>query len=98
MNPDSAQTLALQALSFVVADEKALRTLLTQTGLTGDEMREAAATLEFQAGVLDFLMRHEDMLMAFCESEGITPDDPARAHRALSPPELPREHRNRFDD
>ncbi len=86
MNRDMAEILALQALTFVVGDEKARNTFLTQTGLSGAEMRAAAATVEFQAGLLDFLTRHEDLLMAFCESEGIAPDVPARAHHVLAPP------------
>jgi len=84
MNLESAEILALKALAFVVADEKALRTLLTQTGLTAEEMRAAAATRAFQAGVLDFLTHHEDVLIAFCESEEIAPTMPARAFRTLS--------------
>lgn len=84
MNLESAEILALKALSFVVADEKTLRTLLTQTGLTAEEMREAAGTRAFQAGVLDFLTRHEDVLVAFCESEDVDPAAPARALRTLS--------------
>lgn len=85
MNRDIAEILALQALAFVVGDDKARNTFLTQTGLTGDEMRAAAATIDFQAGLLDFLTRHEDLMLAFCKSEGIAPEDPARAHRALLP-------------
>ncbi len=85
MNRDIAEILALQALTFVVSDEKARNTFMTQTGLDGAEMRAAAATLDFQAGLLDFLTRHEDLLIAFCESEGIAPEDVGSAHRALTP-------------
>ena len=85
MNRDIAEILALQALAFVVGDEKARNTFLTQTGLTADEMRAAAATVDFQAGLLDFLAHHEDLLVAFCESQGLDPEDPARAHQALAP-------------
>ncbi len=84
MNLETAEILALNALAFVVADEKALRTFLTQTGLTAEEMRAAAGTRAFQAGVLDFLTRHEDVLISFCESEGIDPALPARGLRTLS--------------
>ena len=84
MNHESAEILALKALSYVVGDEAALRTLLTQTGLTGEEMRSAAGTREFQAGVLDFLTRHEDHLIAFCESEELKPDSLVRAHGLLT--------------
>lgn len=84
MNLESAEVLALRALGYIVGDEKALRTLLTQTGLTAAEMREAAATRTFQAGVLDFVTRHEDVLVAFCEAEGYSPEDPAKAYRALA--------------
>lgn len=84
MNVEMAQILALRALGFIASDEMALRTLLTQTGLTADEIRAAAAESEFQAGVLDFLTRHEELLVSFCESEEITPIDITKAHQALA--------------
>jgi len=84
MHPEAAEILALNALAFVVSDERTLRTLLTQTGLTAPEMREAAGTRAFQAGVLDFLTRHEDVLIAFCEAENIDPALPVRALRTLT--------------
>ncbi len=84
MNRESAEILALNALAYIAGDDRALRTLLTQTGLTAEEMRAAAATPAFQAGVLDFLVRHEDLLIAFCESQGIDPTLPTRAARLLT--------------
>jgi len=84
MNRESAEILSLTALAFIVADERTLKTLLTQTGLTAEEMRAAAGTRGFLAGVLEFLTRHEDVLIAFCESEGIEPTLPARAAHELS--------------
>ena len=84
MNSELAGVLALRALGFLVGDEKALRTFMTQTGLTGDEMRAAAAEPGFQAGVLDFLLKHEDLLLSLCEHEEIDPKEMERAHRQLS--------------
>jgi len=85
MNRDAAEILALQALSFIVSDDKARETFMTQTGLDGAEMRAAAATVEFQAGLLEFLGRHENLLMAFCESVGAQPEEIGPAVRALVP-------------
>lgn len=84
MNLETSEILALRALAYVVGDERALRTFLTQTGLTAPEMRAAAGTRAFQAGVLDFLTRHEDVLIAFCEAEDIDPALPARALQTLN--------------
>ena len=85
MIQETAETLALQALAYVVSEEKARNTFMTQTGLDGAEMREHAGKADFQAGVLDFLTRHEDLLIGFCESVDLAPADISAAHRALSP-------------
>ena len=84
MNSESAEVLALHALAHVVGDEKALRTLLTQTGLSGTDIRAAAESREFLAGVLDFLTRHEEFLVTFCEAEDVRPESVARAHLILA--------------
>jgi len=93
MNRESAEILALNALAYIASDEGALRTLLTQTGITADEMRAAAGSGAFLTGVLEFLIQHEDVLVAFCKSEGIDPTTPAKAARAMS-----QSPGNRFDD
>ncbi len=87
MNPkqdtEMAQTIALKALGYIVADETARGTLLTQTGIDGAELRRQANNPEFLAGVLDFLTRYEDLLLGFETESGISPNDVTRALHAL---------------
>lgn len=83
LDTESAQTIALLALGYIVSDEKALGTLLTQTGIDGADLKAQATDPVFQAGVLDFLTRYEDLLIGFEEQTGTHPDDVTRALHAL---------------
>ncbi len=80
---ESAQTIALLALGYIVSDEKALGTLLTQTGIDGASLKAQAADPVFLAGVLDFLTRYEDLLLGFESESGTSPEDVMRALHAL---------------
>ena len=84
MTPDAASTIALQTLTFVATDDDALAGFLNLTGLSLTDLRQRARDPELQGSVLDFLLQDEKRLLAFCESAGIEPDQPARA-RALLP-------------
>ena len=83
MSSDEAQTLALQALAFVLGDDEARRRFVGQTGLDGEALRAQAGDAAFQGGVLDFLLADEKLLMSFCEAAELAPEAPGRARAAL---------------
>lgn len=89
MNTDRAETIALQALAFLAGDEQALGGFLHVTGLGMDALRAAAGNPEVLAGVLDYVLQDEAMLLAFCEAAGIRPDDPGRARAYLPGGDIP---------
>ncbi|MEN3977247.1 DUF3572 domain-containing protein [Emcibacter sp. SYSU 3D8] len=89
MNTDRAETVALQALAFLAADEQALDGFVHLTGLGLDQLRAAASNPEILAGVLDHLLQDEPLLLAFCEAADIKPDEPARARAYLPGGDLP---------
>ena len=84
MTPETAETLALQALTYIATDEKAFEGFLNLTGLSVTDVRQRASDPELQGAVLDFLLQDEKRLVAFCESCDLAPEEPARA-RALLP-------------
>lgn len=83
MNKEAAETIALQALGFIVGDDDLLDQLVSVTGVGIDDLRSDAGDPDFLAGVLDFLLLEDKRLLNFCESAGIKPEEPKRARQAL---------------
>jgi uncharacterized protein DUF3572 len=80
---EAAETLAIQALAFIAEDPERLAQFLGMTGLSAEEIRAAAGEPGFLAGVLEHMLGHESLLIAFATSAGIDPAEVARAHGAL---------------
>ena len=89
MTPDRAQTIALQALGWLVGNDDLCPTFLGSTGSSVDDLRARASDPEFLGFVLDFLLSDEAALLAFCDESGVAPDRPMRARAALPGGALP---------
>lgn len=75
--------MAIEALTFLAADDDRLHNFLSLSGLTPVTLRAAAATPGFLVAVLDHIAGDETLLIAFC---GATTRDPraiAKARAAL---------------
>lgn len=83
MNIENAQTIALQALAWIVASEEHCPIFLGATGGSVDDLRNRANDAEFQAAVLEFVTMDDSWVMAFCDSVGLDYDQPLRARYAL---------------
>ena len=55
MTRELAETVAIQALSFLAQEPEQLERFLSLTGLTPDSLRDAAREPNFLLGVLDHL-------------------------------------------
>lgn len=84
MNKDQAEILAVQAVTFIAEDANRLGQLIAYAGISPTDLRVNLRKPEFLAGVLDFLLSDEAMIMAFAHENGLPPDAPRRA-RALLP-------------
>lgn len=80
---DAAQTLALQALTWLVGNDEILPLFMGASGASGDDLRARAGEPEFLGAVLDFLMMDDAWIMAFCDDAGIGYDLPMQARQAL---------------
>jgi uncharacterized protein DUF3572 len=80
---EAAETLAIQALTFIAEDPDRLGRFLGITGIEAGQIRAAATEPGFLAGVLEHMLGDESLLMAFASSAGIDPAAVARAHGAL---------------
>ncbi|WP_315833383.1 DUF3572 domain-containing protein [Bradyrhizobium prioriisuperbiae] len=86
-NPrETAEIVAIQALSFVAGDPERLGQFLAETGIGPETLRSAAKDPGFLVGVLDFLLRDDAMTKAFSESSHLDPKIISNAREALGDP------------
>ena len=83
MNPEQAETLAIQALSWLASGEEILSQFLNVTGAAPGDLRARAKEPEFLGFVLDFIMRDDETILGFCSAAGATPAAVQRAGVAL---------------
>jgi hypothetical protein len=86
MRHDAAESLAIQALSYLAGEPERLGRFLTLTGIGPDKIRAAAASPGFLAGVLDHVASEDAMVTAFAAEAGVEPGEIERARRALAGP------------
>lgn len=84
MNTENAEILALQGLGWLAGDEEALHRFLNLSGLDVAALRAATGTSDMNLAILDFLLGHEDLLLRFCEAEGISPRNLHLARHSLA--------------
>jgi hypothetical protein len=68
MTPEAAETIALNALAYLANQPDALERFLTLSGTGVAELRERVGEAGFLAGVVDFLLTDEELLVDFCEA------------------------------
>jgi hypothetical protein len=78
-NTDQAETIALKAIHFILADDDLQQGFLAASGISPGEFKNLIGDPEFLGGVLDFLLGNEEQLIAFCEEYEIEPTEPAKA-------------------
>ncbi len=83
MNQEHAETLAIQALSWLASDEEILSQFLNVTGAAPGDLRARAVEPEFLGFVLDFIMRDDETILGFCEAVGAAPEAVQRARSTL---------------
>lgn len=86
LTPQEAEVIALKALSFLAADPTRLSRFLALSGVDLSDLRAAAASPEFLAGLLNHLLEDESLLLTFTAEQEIDPRIPAIAAQVLSRP------------
>lgn len=79
-----AETIGIEALSFLAGNAELLTRFLDLTGLSIDQLRAAAGKPAFFVGLLDFLMNHEPSLMEFASAAGLDPLEIGLARERLA--------------
>ena len=80
---ERSQTIALKALAYLAGDEDWLNHFLNATGMDLGSLRAGAADIGFLAGVMDFFLQNEALLLAFAASEELAPETIVRARQHL---------------
>ncbi len=83
MEQEHAQTIAYQALGWLVAHEELCPVFLGSTGGSIDDLRDKATDPAFLASVLEFITMDDKWVMEFCDGAGLAYDQPLRARYAL---------------
>jgi hypothetical protein len=83
MRRDAAESLAVQALSFLAGEPERLARFLALTGIGPDRIRAAAASPGFLAGVLDHVASEDTLVTAFAAEAGVKPEEVEKARRLL---------------
>jgi len=79
-----AEALALRAIAYIAADEKRLSRLMALAGIAPQDLRERLSSRQFLAGILEFVLGDEAMVIDFAATAGLPPESVARALAALS--------------
>lgn len=86
---ESAETVALQALGWLVARDDLLPLFLDASGCDLSDLRARALEPEFLSSVADFILSDDAWVIAFSQESGIPFDALARARAALPGGDLP---------
>ena len=83
MSPEHAETIALQALGWLVGNDDLCPTFLGATGSSVGDLRERASDPAFLASVLEFITMDDAWVMSFCDTISLPYDQPLMARYAL---------------
>jgi hypothetical protein len=78
-----AETLALQALTFLAEDVQRIQRFMQLTGTAPEDLPALAPRRAFLLAVLDHLAADEALLLAFAQELRLKPETIAAARRAL---------------
>ena len=79
----AAETIALEALAFVAADETEIGRFLRFSGLTPARLRAEAGEPDTLRAVMEYVLGHETTARNFAEEYGYRPEQLARAAHKL---------------
>lgn len=83
MSRDGAETVGLQAVAWLAADDELLPVFMGATGADEAAFRENLSDPGFQGAVLDFLLMDDAWVTAFCDAAGLDYTAPAAARAHL---------------
>ncbi|GGE29615.1 hypothetical protein GCM10011360_17100 [Primorskyibacter flagellatus] len=83
MTPQTAETVALTCLTWLVANDDLRGVFMGASGLSEQDLRTRAAEPDLLASVLDFILNDDAWVVACCDANGLAYDQPMLARAAL---------------
>ena len=83
MNVEQATIMAFQLLAFIASDEELVNGLQMETGLSLGDLRERAQDPNLHAGLFDYILQNEVLLMRFSTEVDCKPESIMRARMTL---------------
>ena len=79
-----AETIGVEALSFMASNPEVLQRFLDVTGMDAGQLRSAAAKPSFFVALLDFILAHEPTVLDFAGAAGLDPAEIGMARERLA--------------
>lgn len=79
-----AETIGVEALSFMASNPEVLQRFLDVTGMEVGQLRSAASRPNFFVGLLDFILAHEPTVLDFAGAAGLDPAEIGMARERLA--------------
>ncbi|MGR3712446.1 MAG: DUF3572 domain-containing protein [Shimia sp.] len=83
LSPEAAETMALDALAWLVTNDELLPVFMGATGASVDDLRARAGEADFLGSVLEFLTMDDAWVVAFCDTKGLAYEQPMMAAHVL---------------
>lgn len=83
MTPEAAETIAIEAVAWLIGNEDLRDIFLGATGTNQDDVRNRLLESDFQISVLDFLCNDDAWVISFCDEHGFAYTDPLTARQNL---------------
>ncbi len=80
---ESAETIALQAVGWLIGQDDLRPVFLGASGLSEQDLRARLGEPDLLASVLDFLLMDDAWVMAFCDAHSLAYDRLMQARAAL---------------
>ncbi|WP_424833163.1 DUF3572 domain-containing protein [Ruegeria sp.] len=84
ISADSAETLALNVLNWLVGNDELLPVFQGATGVSVQDLRDRAGEAEFLTSVLDFLVLDDSWVIAFCDANSVPYELPGQARAVMA--------------
>ncbi len=81
---ESAHTIGLQGLTFLLSEPGHLTRFISETGISPDDIRANAESREVLEAALSVLANDEALLLTFAANAGLPPEDVVQAHSELA--------------
>ncbi|MCB1338712.1 MAG: DUF3572 domain-containing protein [Maritimibacter sp.] len=83
MKQENAETIGLQALAWLAANDEIFPVFMGSSGASLDDVKAGAADPAFLGAILDFITMNDAWITEFCDTAGLAYDLPLRARQAL---------------